>query len=560
MKSFILKTKNWIFAHKKTSLIVTLVLVGFLCGVLGLFNKSEEDNRYVLSVVKRRSVISSVSGTGQVLASNQVNLSPKVSGDIVYLNAKAGQEIKSGFLVAQLDAGDALYDYETAKISYDNLTTIDVDDLYDAENTVVDAEENLENTYTNAKASLSKSSIDMADLLDELGSLFDGYLSITNNYGLSKTAREYIDRAEESYYVSSKTQSDFIKKYRVVSNFTPREEIESMVKESYEISISISQALKYSQDAVVYLRDREERNQLKADEAYTLVTNLVTKGNTVTSNISSVKNSLVTNKRSLENAERRLANLREGPSVLELRAEDLSLRKKKEALDNYYVRAPFGGIIASVSAGVGDSINSGVTVATLITKQKIAEISLNEIDAAKVKEGQKVTLVFDAIEGLSIPGQVIEVDMVGTINSGVVNYKIKIGFDIDDDRIKPGMTVTADIIVESKQDILAVSSSAVKTQGGMTYVEVVAEEDSFLQANLTTGVSVSSSPKRVPVETGVSNDELIEIISGLVEGDKYIVRTISSSLISRTTSSGSTPSILGGGTIRTGAGGGNFPR
>jgi len=560
MKSFILKLKIWAFENKKTFFVFVLVSAAILYGVFSLFNKSEEENKYVLSTVERGSIISSISGTGQVSASNQINISSKTSGDIVYLNAKVGQEVKSGTLIAQLNAKDALYDYETAKISYENLITIDDDDLYDVENAIVDAKNSLENTYINGRATLASVSIDTADLLANTEDIFNGYLSTTNNYNSSKTAKEYINRAEESYYTSVQNQNNFIKKYRVVSALTSKEEIEQMVKEAYEIAIDIAQTLKYSQDAVVYLRDREDNNMTKADEAYTSVTSLVNKANAIVTSITSTKNSITTNKRTLENAERRLKNLQEGPSVLSLRAEELSLRKKKEALTDYYIRAPFDGVIASVAVGRGESVNNGSTITTLITKQKVAEISLNEIDAAKVKVGQKVSLTFDAVEELTISGQVIEIDMVGTVNSGVVNYKIKIGFDINDDKIKPGMTVTANIITEMKQDVLAVSSSAVKTQGDMTYVEVFKGDTSSSQGNQTTGILLPNPPIRVEVEIGMSNDELIEIISGLVEGDRYVTRTISSSATTRSTASNSTPSILGGGAIRTGGGGGNFSR
>ena len=126
-------------------------------------------------------------------------------------------------------------------------------------------------------------------------------------------------------------------------------------------------------------------------------------------------------------------------------------------------------------------------------------------------------------------------DIVGAVSSGVVNYTVKIGFDTDDDNVKPGMTVTANIIAEMKQEVLAIPSSAVKSQGDISYVEIV-------EGN-------SNSLTRVGVETGISNDESIEIISGLAEGDQYVARTITSQA---TTQPVSAPSLFGGG--------GNFPR
>lgn len=560
MKPFILKSKTWIFAHKKTSVLIGLVLIGVLYGTVSAFNKSDAETKYVLATVERGSIISSISGTGQVSASNQIDVSTKASGDIVYLNAKAGQEVKTGTLIAQLDAGDAAYELETAEISYAELVNIDADDLRDAERSVVDATDDLEDAYTDARSSLTSASTDMADVLAGVDELFSGYLSTTNKYGLSNTSKDYIERAEENYYATNKLQKEFIKQYRIISASTPREDIEAMITESYEISVAVAQTAKYSQDAVVYLRDREDNNQTEADEAYTTVTGLVTDANSVVSSLSSAKSSLSTSKRTLEDAERDLEDLKKGPDTLDLRSEESSLRQKREALADYYVRAPFDGIIASVDARKGESVNSGATIATLITKQKVAEISLNEIDVAKVEVGQKATLTFDALEDLTISGSVLEIDLVGTVSSGVVNYTVKIGFDTDDDKIKPGMTVTANIITEMKQDVLAVPSGAVKSQGGVSYVEIVEGSAPLVQGAQTSGVLLSKPPTRVEVETGVSNDESIEIISGLSEGDQYVSRTITSSATTPPISSASAPSLFGGGNVRTGGGGGNFPR
>jgi hypothetical protein len=54
--------------------------------------------------------------------------------------------------------------------------------------------------------------------------------------------------------------------------------------------------------------------------------------------------------------------------------------------------------------------------------------------------GQKATLAFDAIDDVIVEATVSEIDVLGTVAQGVVTYTVKIAFDSDDDRIKPGMT------------------------------------------------------------------------------------------------------------------------
>jgi len=556
MKTFLLKLKNWAFLHKKTAIFLVIILMGVTYGVVKAFNNTTEETRYVLSTVVRGNIIASISGTGQVSASNQVDVTSKSSGDLIYLNAKSGQEVKTGALIAQIDSGDAAYELETAKLSYEELITVDDDELRDAEDAVEEAETNLKDAYVDARATLASASTDMADVMAGLDALLGGYLN-DSGFGLSKTEKEYVERAEQAWYDADDLLDEFAKVYRTVSNKTEDGTIESMLSEANQISNSVAQSAKYAKDAVIYLRDHEDNVNTTADEAYTTVSELVTTINATVSETLSVRNTLADTKRTLNNAQDDLQELKDGPDTLDVRSEELSLKQKQDAYSDYFVRAPFDGIIASVEGKKGQNVNSGATIATLITKQKIAEISLNEVDAAKIEVGQKATLSFDAIEGLTITGEVIEVDLIGAVSQGVVSYIVKIGFDTGDDKVRSGMTVSANIITDMKQDVLTVLSSAVKTQGNVSYVEIVDEDIPPTQTGQTAGVLLLTLPTQAPVVLGLASDESVEIISGLTEGDQYVVRKITTATTSQSTSA-SAPSLLGGGGVRTG--GGNFPR
>jgi multidrug efflux pump subunit AcrA (membrane-fusion protein) len=165
---------------------------------------------------------------------------------------------------------------------------------------------------------------------------------------------------------------------------------------------------------------------------------------------------------------------------------------------------------------------------------------LNEVDIAKIKLGQKTTVTFDAIEDLTLTGEVVEIDSVGTVSQGVVSYVVKINFDTNDDRIKPGMSISASIITNTAQDVLVIPSSAVKTKNGISYVEK-------LDKSLS-GSSATSFPAQTKVEIGLSDDSKTEIISGLNEGDFVVTKTVSgsNSLSTKTTSSKSTNTNLMG--------------
>ena len=156
---------------------------------------------------------------------------------------------------------------------------------------------------------------------------------------------------------------------------------------------------------------------------------------------------------------------------------------------------------------------------------------------------------------LKFTGKIVEVDSLGTVSQGVVTYTIKIGFDTQDERIKSGMSVSAAIITDSKQNVLVVPNSAVKSANNESYIEIPGSTvDMQALANISnsTGIALVATPQRQTIETGLSNDTMIEITGGLNEGDLVIVRTITTSTQTTTQSQNS---IFPAGGRTTGTGG-----
>ena len=214
-----------------------------------------------------------------------------------------------------------------------------------------------------------------------------------------------------------------------------------------------------------------------------------------------------------------MADLLSGSDPLDIESQKLTVKQRENSLldaqielGNYTVRAPFAGVIADIPVQRGEAISTGTTVVTLITEQKIAEIFLNEVDVAKIKPDQKVTITFDAVEDLTVTGKVADIATIGETTQGVVNYGVLISFDVQDERIKPGMSLSASIITNSKINVVIVPNSAVKSQGQGNYVEVLANS--------------GAAPTRQPVEIGLNNDTMTEIISGISEGQQVVTQTI----------------------------------
>ncbi len=217
------------------------------------------------------------------------------------------------------------------------------------------------------------------------------------------------------------------------------------------------------------------------------------------------------------------------------------------------VYAPISGTVTGFSLQPGSVLTAQSNSSGGASSQKIANIktgafptvlvALTEIDIPKVKIGNKATITFDAFPGKTFTGQVISIDTVGTVSSGVTSYPTVIKLDTEVLGVLPNMSAQANIITDSRSDVLTVPSTAIQTQNGQASVRIMK----------------NNQPQTVNVETGITSDSQTEIISGVSEGDTVITgQTTTATSQSGTTNQTSSPfgSIGGGG--RGGFGGGVF--
>ena len=577
VRDFAIRTWNVAIRHRMMALLaVAAVLTGGYYGYRAIFN-SGESVRYVIAAAEKGTLIVSISGSGQVSATQQVDVKAKVSSDVIYVNVKAGQYVAAGTLLVQLYARDAQKavrdaetNLETAQLNYDQITGSVAGIRGDKEKD----SESLAKAYDDGFNAVSNTFADLPNIMTGLNTVLINHDFDQSQWNLdyyADTVRLYdenISIVRDETYAKYKAAREAYDKnmidYKTVSRFSSVAEIEVLINQTYETSRLVSEAVKSASNFVQIYKDKmTEANRQPKALADTHLSNLngyISKANSSIQSLYSAKNSILSGKESLISVE---FDVRSAKIQLD-KAKD-SLLDAQEKLAEYYVRAPFGGVVAKMNVKVGDS--SASTVATMITKQQIAEISLNEIDVAKVKTGQKVTLTFDAVSDLTITGQVAEVDAVGAVSQGVVTYIVKIAFDTQDDRIKPGMSVSAAIITEAKSNVLLVPNSAVKSQGGTSYVEIVDGDDKglALAANVS-GTILNNSPRRQQIEIGTASDEFTEILSGLNEGDVIVTRTIQSTATQTTqtqqNSSIRIPGLPGGGGGSGGGfrGGGGTPR
>lgn len=586
------KIIGYIKLHKLLSLgVLAVLLIGGYYGYKK-YSSSTVVPSYVLTVVEKGAVITSVSGSGQVSASNQVDVKSKGTGDVLNVLVKNGQEVKSGQALAQLNARDALQtvrdaqnSLETARLSLekllkpnDTLTVMQSENsLTQAQESKQNAEDNLKKSYDDGLNTVANAFLDIPTVVTGLQNILYGYNFSSNQDNKSyytdsissfdNTIERYANDAINSYQSAREAYDQNFIDYKTISRFSDPQKIEDIVKQTYETTKKVVEAVKNVNNFIQFYQDKlAEKNgtvavlsntHLSSLNGYTSKTNshLSNLLNT-TQSIKNYKDTIVSSGRTIEEKTISLADLKAGTDPLDIRAQQLTVQQRVNALvdaqgklSDYTIRAPFDGMVAVVSVKKGDSLSSGSAAFTLITKQKLAEISLNEVDVAKVKIGQKVNITFDAVEGLNITGEVSDMDLIGTVAQGVVSYNVKINFDTQDDRVKSGMSLSTAIITEMKQDVLLVPNNAVKTQNGTSYVEILS---GVTTATGSQGIASAVAPVRQTVEIGLVDDANTEIISGLKEGDLVVTKTIAGT----TTKTTAAPSLMQsvGGNSRDGSG------
>lgn len=211
-------------------------------------------------------------------------------------------------------------------------------------------------------------------------------------------------------------------------------------------------------------------------------------------------------------------------------------------VDDTVLRAPVDGTVAAVNGAVGEVLapSSGTTplapgsagaipgaagTATSATAATVTRpggtqflvldnvdtfevvVPFEESDAIRVSPDQRVDVRFDAIPDLTLPGNVVAVSPSASALSGVISYYVTVGLSQSDPRLRNGQTAQASVVTSELRDVLAVPNSAIRRQGGRTQVTVQRFD----------GQQV------VDITPGVVGDTYTQVLSGLSAGDEVVV-------------------------------------
>lgn len=199
----------------------------------------------------------------------------------------------------------------------------------------------------------------------------------------------------------------------------------------------------------------------------------------------------------------------------------LALDSAVRALDNYVITAPISGTIIQKNFKMGDNLETsnlnaanGILAVIFDMSTLTFEMRIDELDINRIAIGQSVSITADGVEGASFDGIVDKININGTTAGGSTTYPITVKI-LEAGGLKPGMNVSADVLIEEVGEVLCVPVDAVKRSSGTPIVMVV-PASAISEEGILTDLSVIEDR---PVTLGRNDDQYIEITAGIDEGE-----------------------------------------
>ena len=222
---------------------------------------------------------------------------------------------------------------------------------------------------------------------------------------------------------------------------------------------------------------------------------------------------------------------------LSVETAKLTLQSAQDSLENYTITSTIDGTVIEKNLDVGDNIDGASTTSAGNTgtagssypaviydlSALTFDLPIDELDISKIQVGQEVEITSEALDGKTFTGRVDKININGTTANGVTTYPVTVQVD-DPEGLYPGMNVSAKIIVERSGQALCVPIDTVdRTDGGSVQLP---GPDAVYDENGTM-ISPGTIETR-KVTLGRNNNEYIEILDGLQEGDIVLKRNESS--------------------------------
>ena len=199
----------------------------------------------------------------------------------------------------------------------------------------------------------------------------------------------------------------------------------------------------------------------------------------------------------------------------QVRQADANVESARIQLGYTKIYAPISGVVAEVATQVGETVAASFASPTFVTIIDLERLEVwayvDETDIGRVEVGQHAVFTVDTYTDTDFEGTVTAIRPMAEIQDAVVNYVTVIEIDDRHGKIlRPEMTTTVNIVLERRENVMAIPNRAVRRDRDGSYAFVMQGGDRL----------------RRDIRVGYRGREYSEVIEGLHEGDRVVVGTV----------------------------------
>lgn len=500
------KVFHFIKTHKKRCIAVVAAAAVLVAVIVPRKSRSASaDLAYTQEKLGRRDIVNVYDGSGTINAADSYTVKSLVTGTVLTADFELGDSIQKGDVLYVIDSSDVEGDLESAQLSVSQAQR-SYDDAADARNvrTKIGGEVS---SFAVAAGDAVQAGQTVATVRDTSVMLLavDFPAAEAQSFAVGQAAQVMPDTTFE---VLNGT-------IRSVSGADPSGDA-SLMTCTVTIAVPNAGSLTTAQAAVAQVNGVSSLNS--AHFAYQREETVVAAASGTVSELCVREGSTVRQDDVLLRITGKDLDKQAQNAADNLRSAELRMSSAERNISHYTIDAPISGTIVDKKVKAGDKLSANDTAMQnlcTIYDMSYLEMKLN-VDELKIRSlevGQEVDITADAVPGETYKGVISSILVAGTTANGSTSYPVTVRID-DMGELLPGMNATAKITTASVKNVLALPNAAL-VRG--SYVLVT--KDSPSAANAETSMTAPDGYVYVKVATGISDDDYIEVKSGLQEGD-----------------------------------------
>lgn len=415
-------------------------------------------------VIERGDLTATVSATGSLLPEQQASVSFLIPGTVAEVLVKSGDVVQAGQVLARLDAADLQLAVQQAE------DALRIAELRRQKLLAGPTEDDIAIARANVRAANAAA----YDLQRGAGPQE------------AQIAKLNYDEAQENFRKLNEQYNNLVQFAADNPQFAPPQETLDQLKRNQENA--------YYQAEIARLQYEQARNP--ADPG-----------------------SLSAAYARIAQAQAQLDQLLAGPTQVQLAQADLAvaqaqlaLEQAKTRLARAELRAPIAGVVSAVNIRAGEPAVAGVPAVVLLDTDRFRlDVTVNEVDVARLAVDQQVKVTVEALPDTPLTGRVERIAPISVVQGGAVNYLVRILLDETEAGLRAGMSATVEVTVARVTGVVLAPNWAIRRdrQTGQAFLSVQRGE----------------ALVEVPIETGLRGETLTEVISGAQPGDIAAVST-----------------------------------